>query len=111
MDFIAVVGGDDGGFRGVGPNLDGLSALSVAALTVYQLFLSAQDTRMQASQLNLRCVEECACEHPLYDIFPQKERMAAQSLIPKFLCPIDIIALVPVCRRAYDASFCETRTS
>eukprot|EP00803_Ostreobium_quekettii_P006304 evm.model.scf_1230.2 EVM.evm.TU.scf_1230.2 scf_1230:33987-46976(-) len=51
LDFIAVVGGDDGGFRGVGPNLDGLSALSVAALTVHQVFIAAQDSRMQAVAL------------------------------------------------------------
>eukprot|EP00803_Ostreobium_quekettii_P008476 evm.model.scf_30EXC.8 EVM.evm.TU.scf_30EXC.8 scf_30EXC:116874-133578(-) len=51
LDFIAVVGGDDGGLRGAGPNLDGVSALSVAALTVYQVFIAAQDTRMQAVAL------------------------------------------------------------
>ncbi|GMH36204.1 hypothetical protein BSKO_04072 [Bryopsis sp. KO-2023] len=53
LDFIAVVGGDDGGCKGgLSSNLEGMSALSFAVSIVYhQVFLSAQDTRMQAVAL------------------------------------------------------------
>lgn len=57
LDFIAVVGGEDWGVKGVLPsNVEGTPELSIALSIVYQqIFLNAQDTRIQVRLLDSFC--------------------------------------------------------